>query len=283
MTKIKFTASDHTYREGKIPYTSVSKILGKYKTFDSKYWSTYKAYEKIYDDINGKGEFKKLAKSWEREDYALFGYMDNIISPLEMEKERKKVLDDWNKKNKRSIAKGNIYHESAEASSYARGFEVNPFTGDKTPTIKKETIKGVDNHSLSTDLFELEDGFYPELLIWNEQYRIAGQADKVFIRTLDDGTRVVDLDDYKTNKKINIESFKHPTHGYTMMKAPLDHIMDCNFRHYELQLSFYAWMMECFGFHIGHMCFHHFNTRYDLDYRKTDVAIILEDQFGKKY
>lgn len=281
MTKIKFKALDHSYREGKIPYTSVSKVLSKYKSFDSKYWSTYKAYEALYNKHFPDENYKSLMRNWGRGDYAAFGYLSTIIPEQEMEKERKKILAEWNRKKNKSIRKGNAYHESAEKSSYARGFEIHPFTGYEVPTIVKAKVEGADNYSLSQNLIDLEDGFYPELLIWNEQYRIAGQADKVFISTHGSpGKRIVDIDDYKTNKKINVESFKDPSTGYSMLKAPLNHIMDCNFRHYELQLSFYGWMLEQFGFEVRHLCFHHFNTRYDLEYRKDDVELILKDQFG---
>lgn len=607
MSKIKFHSSSHSYVQGDTPYISVSKLLSKYKTFDSEYWSKFKAYERIYDKTNSEGAFKVLARSWGREDYGLFTYMETIIDPKVMEKERKKILREWNAKNKKSIAKGNMYHESAEKTSYNRGFELHPLTMEEIPTIPKAEIPDADNYSLSSNLYELKDGFYPELLLWNEEYRIAGQADKVFIKTLEDGTRVVDIDDYKglavdtpiltssgwkvmndlkvgdtvydgngdltkithvskthynpcyrinfdtndsfiadhehkwvvverykrkyieneytteelfkkhragevlrikcvgvggkhkklpidpyvlglwlgdgnssagtltcdkpdiwdeihfrgyqtsedhnrnydktesrtifgirkslrklnlignkhipelymlssraqrldllrglmdadghlhrtrkrcvmnttseiqanevsslisslgfkptiipytakgfnikkkaysvcftptenpflvrntdfntvitiaekysqwryitnitevpiiptkciavdspdktylagpnlikthnTNKKIDIQSFKHRTHGYSMLKAPLNHIMDCNFHHYELQLSFYAWMLEQFGFQVGHLCFHHFSTRYDLNYRKTDVMLVIDDHFGKK-
>jgi len=282
MSKIKFHSSSHSYVQGQVPYISVSKLLSKYKTFDAEYWSKFKAYERIYDSKNGAGSFKVLARSWGREDYGLFAYMETILDPKEIEVERQKILSEWNSKNKKSIAKGNLYHESAEKSSYKRGFEIHPITMEEIPTIPKAGIPDADNYSLSSNLFELEDGFYPELLLWNEEYRIAGQADKVFIKTLEDGSRVVDIDDWKTNKKIDIQSFKHRTHGYSMLKPPLDHIMDCNFRHYELQLSFYAWMLEQFGFEVGHLCFHHFSTRYDLTYRKTDVMLVIEDHFGKK-
>ena len=29
-----------------------------------------------------------------------------------------------------------------------------------------------------------------------------------------------------------------------MMKAPLDHLMDCELYHYTMQLSLYGWMLE---------------------------------------
>ncbi len=74
--------------------------------------------------------------------------------------------------------------------------------------------------------------------MWNEEFRIAGQADKVIIEDY------IDIDDYKTSKKIDTVSFKHYENGYVMMKSPVYNLMDCNFFHYTLQLSIYGWMLS---------------------------------------
>ena len=47
---------------------------------------------------------------------------------------------------------------------------------------------------------------------------------------------------HNTNKKLEKESFYNKfTKSRTMMKFPMDNIMDCNFYHYSLQLSLYAY------------------------------------------
>ena len=51
--------------------------------------------------------------------------------------------------------------------------------------------------------------------------------------------------DYKTSKKINKRSyFNKVLKKNTMMKYPLGHLEDCNYNHYALQISLYAYMLE---------------------------------------
>ena len=138
--------------------------------------------------------------------------------------------------------------------------------------------------NLIEDLYMLPDGYYPELLVWNEKCGIAGQADKVFLETIGN-TRYVDIDDYKTNNKIKTESaYVKKLKGRVMMKKPLGHLMDCNHTHYNLQISTYAWVMEQFGFKVRNLAFHHYNKPYVLNYLKREVEMMLETAgFLEKY
>ena len=66
------------------------------------------------------------------------------------------------------------------------------------------------------------------------------------------------------------------------MKAPLGHLDDCNFNHYTLQLSTYAWMLQKINpdFVIKDLILIHFDhndnqTIYHVDYLKDDVERML--------
>lgn len=48
---------------------------------------------------------------------------------------------------------------------------------------------------------------------------------------------------HNTNKKLNFESYADPDGTHKMMKAPLEHIMDCNVEHYKLQVALYSLMV----------------------------------------
>jgi hypothetical protein len=109
------------------------------------------------------------------------------------------------------------------------------------------------------NLRDLPDGLYTELLLWDHDAKIAGQADIVAIETHPQSKiRFIDIDDHKTNKKIDRESYCHWRDGHRMMRPPLGHLMDCNFQHYELQLSVYAWILERAGFVPRRMQFTHY-------------------------
>ena len=68
-----------------------------------------------------------------------------------------------------------------------------------------------------------------------------------------------------------------------MMKYPLTNIMDCNYWHYVLQLSTYAYMVQQINpeLNIKELKLIHIDrtgkqTIYDLEYRKDDVEKMIK-------
>lgn len=258
--KILFSSKDHTYTSGDQIFTSVSKLVSKFKNeFDSEYWSLYKALQRIY----GNEEFKKLMSITNDINVIAAATDSNILLSIQNE-----IKQEWKHKNISSIDKGNMYHLAKEESSYKRGYELNPFNGKEYPVIGNISEKE-EKYSIIDNLYDLEDGFYPELLIWNSDHSIAGQSDKVFIETIDN-IRYVDLDDFKSNSKISKYGFKGQR-----MKAPISHLQDCNYSHYNLQLSAYGWLLEQFGYTVRDIAFHHYNKMYKLEYLKTEIESMI--------
>lgn len=89
---------------------------------------------------------------------------------------------------------------------------------------------------------------------------------------------------HNTNKKIDLKSgFDTITKSSAKMKYPLNNLMDCNFYHYSLQLSTYAWMLQKLHpeFVIKDLILNHYdhngkNTLYHCDYLKDDVERMLK-------
>lgn len=89
---------------------------------------------------------------------------------------------------------------------------------------------------------------------------------------------------HNTNKKIDLKSgFDTITKSSAKMKYPLNNLMDCNFYHYSLQLSTYAWMLQKLHpeFVIKDLILNHYdhngkNTLYHCDYLKDDVEKMLK-------
>jgi hypothetical protein len=274
--QILFNAQDHSYNGKKITYTSVSKLIGKYKRpYNRDYWSKYKAYEKLL----GQKEFKAIRKELGHplEDDALFDDLSIMVSQEALNEAIHEVLSEWKSKNDKSIIKGNNYHEFKENQAKELGYCENPFTGKKCTTIhstKIEIKKGIEYRSpIVTNLYDLEDGFHPELILWNDKVKIAGQADLVFIETKGD-KRYVQISDFKTNGKIDTYNFmKH------RMLDPLSHLMDCNYNHYRLQISCYAWLLEQAGFIPTDLEFRHITTPYQFKYMKKEVESIMPDTY----
>jgi hypothetical protein len=274
--QILFNAQDHSYNGKKITYTSVSKLISKYKKpYNRDYWSKYKAYEKLL----GIKEFKTIRQElkYPLEDDALFNDLSALVSAEDLDNAIKEVLDEWKNKNDASIIKGNNYHEFKENQAKELGYCENPFTGKKCPTIsstKIEIKKGVEYRSPTvTNLYDLEDGFHPELILWNDEVQIAGQSDLVFIETIKN-KRYIDISDYKTNKKIDVYSFmKHK------MLDPLGHLDDVNANHYKLQISCYAWLLEQAGYIPRNLEFRHLNTPYPVKYMKKEIESIMPQTY----
>lgn len=88
---------------------------------------------------------------------------------------------------------------------------------------------------------------------------------------------------HNTNKKIDRFSFCHPKTGYKNMLFPLQHLQDCNFNHYQLQLSIYAFMLEQLsGKKCRSICFHHHPAKADNPLEAQDEGIRYEVKYLKK-
>ncbi len=67
------------------------------------------------------------------------------------------------------------------------------------------------------------------------------------------------------------------------MKYPLNNLMDCNFYHYTLQLSLYAYLLQQInpefnikGLKIVHIDHDNKQHEYDIEYLKDDVERMLK-------
>lgn len=88
---------------------------------------------------------------------------------------------------------------------------------------------------------------------------------------------------HNTNKKIETKGFYNKkTKSSEKMKYPLGDLDECNFSHYTLQLSIYAWMLQHNNpeLNIKRLKLVHFDhdgnrTEYDIEYKKPTVERLL--------
>lgn len=166
------------------------------------------------------------------------------------------VMDEWSKSGDDACRIGTNLHKKKEIANLGYIPEDNDI---KTP--------------IRLDYENLEDGSYPELLLWNHEYSLAGQADLVILETVGLKT-YVDIIDFKSNKKLDLNSYKDWKTGHKMMQGPLKHLQDCHYSHYNLQLSGYAWMMEQHGFIPRNLIVEHYPLRTvdgEVDYEQEPV------------
>lgn len=270
---ITFYEHAHKYMVGNDQFTSVTTLINLFKKpFDTDFWSTYKALEKII----GVDDFKEMRKYRNFKSPAFIEWACEFVDQNELINEIQWFKDKWQTEKDLACHKGSQYHLRKEDQAYKNGFEINPFNNQRYETKQIKPLPGKPKKSKVMNLWDLPDGYYPELMIWNTLYKIAGTADKVFIETIGK-YRYIDLDDFKTNKEIK------KTNNYDKMRTPLNKLDDCNYNHYRLQLSLYAWMLEQFGFKIRSTAFTHFNEQYKFSYGHMRKNIIMLMNYIIKY
>ena len=270
-----FNDSEHVYLDklSGEPYISVTTLIGKYENkFNSDFFSKYKALEALID-----GDQFSLVKDgllatqiWKPELLEKFN-----IDQQTFEDKTNEILKSWDNTRDEACDHGSYVHEIMETSFYGNThFDLSNF-GCPQICGNFDCIKG--NYHL-----DLENGIYPEFLmsyITPEGLHIAGQADLIVKNGND-----ISILDWKTNKEIKKRSFFNKAKKKNvMMKYPLSNIEDCNYWHYTLQLSLYAYILQQLNpdFEIKELKLVHIardgkQTVYDLEYRKSDIERMLK-------
>lgn len=237
---VGYNDEKHVYvnKNTKRKYISVTTLIHKFvPEFKAAYWSTYKA---IKDVIENKDpamwyKYKQQAGGWEK--VVPYYKKNNTNKSLANAVDLRAAwyLDQWDRTRDHACELGTAIHNELEGAAY------------HSQQIKDEAV----NYDVSQEnILVLQDfnsnRVYPELLIYNDEYMVAGQADKVFKRG-----NIVDIHDYKTCKKIDVEAFR----GETLL-APFTNIPNANYWIYTIQLSMYGWMLEQLGYQVGELKMH---------------------------
>lgn len=270
---VAFSEDSHTYWNvnDNEKYISVTTLIHKFtQPFDKDFWSAYKALEKLIPKDSWAVEKKSLlsSKKFDKDILDLYN-----ISESEFNKTQQGILDDWDNENRKSCERGTKIHEEIEHSFYNNPHDIS---------LQKFGIGGKFECKKDYSELDLEYGVYPEYLIYRESddgiLRIAGQVDLI----IKSGNEIT-IVDHKTNKKIEQKSgFNTLTRSNVKMKYPLNNLMDCNFYHYTMQLSTYAWMLQKINpnFVIKDLILNHYdhngnNTLYHCEYLKNEVEKML--------
>lgn len=273
--QVAFNDELHRYwnvNDESIKYTSVTTMIEKYtQPFDKEFWSSYKALEKLLDSDSWKIEKKSLLKSKHFDKKLLEAY--NILD-IDFNKAKEDILDEWAEKNRISCERGTAIHSKLENALYKAGDNLS---------LKKFGIGGKFVCKKNYSELNLPYGVYPEYLIYYDNPKldlhIAGQID-LLIKSNND----IIIGDHKTNEKIDMKSFYNQnTRTSIKMKYPLSTLDDCNFQHYQLQLSTYAWMIQKINpeFNIKRLFLNHYdhqgnNKIYEVQYLKEEVEKMLK-------
>lgn len=271
---IAFQEEGHVYfdvTDTKKKYISVTTMIEKFgQPFDKEFWSSYKALEKLLPKDEWAIEKKSLLnnKIFNRDVLEAHSINENDFNT-----EKQAILDAWQSENKKSCERGTKIHAQLENSFYKK---------KKNIDLAKYQVGGKFECVKDSTQLDLENGAYPEYLIsWDSpsgKLHVAGQIDLIAKK----GNSIVILD-WKTNKKLDLKGFyDSKTKKTTKMKFPLNSLEECNYSHYNLQLSTYAYMLtqKYPEFVIEDLVLVHFDhddnmTVYHLPYLKTEVEKML--------
>lgn len=138
----------------------------------------------------------------------------------------------WKAEAKRATDLGTWYHNCREKDLCAlETIERHDSVIPVIQPIEKEGVKYSPNQ-------KLQDGVYPEHLVYLKSAGLCGQSDLVEVVN-----GFVHITDYKTNKEIKTEGYTNWEGLTTKMLPPVSHLDDCNLNHYALQLSLYMFMI----------------------------------------
>lgn len=212
------------------------KAAGRYAKYKNK--QKMKFFENQHKYINDKGE-----------DYRS---VTGILKSLEHDKDWNKIAEKyakkhglkvedvikaWDHERDISIVRGKKLH-ATEESKILNSPNAVVFSEEHQKELHVRAAKTIDGVKEQRTL-KLEDGIYPELMVWLDSAKIAGQIDKCII-----ANGQIFIDDHKTNKKIDKESFKNWAGQSEKLKFPCAHLDACNFNNYSLQLNMYAYMIK---------------------------------------
>lgn len=139
----------------------------------------------------------------------------------------------WKAEADRACELGNWYHNQREEDLVSCE---NLLRHNVTLPVIKPLIDNTGKKL--APLQKLINGIYPEHMVYLKSAGICGQSD--LVEVVNDQVYITD---YKTNKKIEKESFKNWEGVSKKMLGPVSHLDDCNLNHYNLQLSIYMYII----------------------------------------
>lgn len=243
----------------------VTKLIEEYKQpFDSDFWASYKALESLI----GEEEYSKIKKTLVQSKKFNISLLDTYNISLDTFLLKKtEIQNAWLEKSKEACERGKEIHSLLETGS--RG-------------LNKLGIGGSINFITENVINPEIDGVYCELpLVYKDplnKYQLNGIPDLVIIKNFE-----VIIVDYKTGSEIKKGSYyNNVLKKRQMMQYPLNSIQDCNFWHYTLQLSFYAWILQKIdprlkikGLFILHIDHKNKENLYECEYLKDIIDKLL--------
>lgn len=200
---IKFIESSHRYiGENKREFISVSKLFDKFKE------------KQDWDAIAAKCALKETKAG----------------NPTT----KKEILAKWANKRDKASAVGTLYHTIREQELIN---ESDPVFYNVVCDKQECYFDGEVKWSIPINDIK-NNTVYPELMIYDEEFGICGQSDKVIITN-----NKINIWDYKTDAEITFKAFSNQWVKPRKLLPPLQKLDDANGNHYTVKMSLYMYML----------------------------------------
>lgn len=231
--------------------------------------------------VKEKLKFNKKKHLYTIEDVELTSvtqFIDKFFEPFDAKKVARMLAKfPINKKNKKGVRFWlNEWKKDAEHGTRCHAMIEQYILTKKDP--KVEDFKDFENRDIvkylhaKTELDKFSSvSMKPEYKLYNKKLRLAGTIDLL----IEKDNKVIDIVDFKTNKKITLKAYKGEK-----AKQPVEHLDDCKFIRYSLQLSTYAYMKELEGYTVGTLSIWHLTEDglkiMEVPYLREEVIRMLE-------
>lgn len=206
------------------------KVFDDYEFFDSTHTYFYKG-QRV--GISTTGLIHQYSNEFDKWEMSANVARKRGISQLQ-------VLEEWRVENLHSTIKGSMIHEFAqslwEGKDYIFNYDKLPSCIDKDRLMEELLVMSKQALNFYNDYKDMYELVGCEIYLGVPDYDECGATDIVLMNKY---TEEILVADFKSNKKIDYESF-----GHKKMLAPLNKYEDCNFIHYSLQLSAYCYKIE---------------------------------------
>lgn len=175
------------------------------------------------------------------------------------------LTKEWDRKKRLGTEAGTMLHDEREHRLITDEFN------HLNIVHKKKMCEVIDGMKWSLPIENLDNNtVYPELMIFDHEFKICGQADKVFVTN-----NTIHLEDYKTDKTIQKRAYSSEFVVAERLKEPVQHLENCNFNVYAIKMSMYMYMLWKRNKHlrIGDIVLEHLEILRD----KETIPILNEE------
>lgn len=247
-------------------YQSVTKVLETYKDpVPQQYWAWVKAVEALMGPV----EYKAKRPHWKPDEMWL-SEQSHLLGWEKVDALKAEILQGYGLASQEGLLKGTLHHDAEETKDLKNKQTLHDLNVEYLPVKECQQITPEGNISWPVAPADLIPGYvYLEYGLCLD--RFAGTADWVYPQLIQ-GAKFISIKDHKTDKKFTMSN------GLENLLYPVNHLQNCSFNRYALQLSFYAYMFEQQGYIVKDLWVINNTAIKVLPYLRKEIISILEHQ-----